>query len=267
MGVEGGPSFNTEEKKFTPEVLKPLHRGVWAEALSDSQELPVGGSVFNQELATKLELDFEAFEEELQNFTAENINVAYGKSKSQVEDWLKKVGSDIDPYTYFVCLQVQQKMQKLLEFNPSAPANSFERHQAYTKKGMPKLSELRGKTECAEQAALGQYLMQKVGLESAYVSGITMQDVNNDDEFPEDHSFLVLSHLGGANKTLLFDIARPRSEHNVPRILEPDAPFTYDLLRDKDELLVGATEVLQGGRLWYGVGEPLAGQHKTVENI
>ena len=53
----------------------------------------------------------------------------------------------------------------------------------------------------------------------------------------------------------------------MPRILETDVPYNYDLLKDKEELLVGATEVLQGGRLWFGVGEPVAGQHKTIEKL
>ena len=35
--------------------------------------------------------------------------------------------------------------------------------------------------------------------------------------------------------------------------------------KDKEELLIGATEVLQGGRLWFGVGEPVAGQHEMIE--
>ena len=53
----------------------------------------------------------------------------------------------------------------------------------------------------------------------------------------------------------------------MPRVLETDVPFNYDLLKDKEELLVGATEVLQGGRLWFGVGEPVAGgQYETIKN-
>lgn len=92
-----------------------------------------------------------------------------------------------------------------------------------------------------------------------------MQDIKDTDEFPESHSFIVLKHPTKPESTLIFDIARPRSQHNVPRVLETDVPFTYELLQDKEELLVGATEVLQGERLWFGVGDPVAGQHKTIE--
>jgi len=256
---------STQEQQKSVEAMREIHRGIWAERLVDGQELPLGGSLFSKELTTKLELDLATFDEQLGGLTEENIRKVYEQSKESVKDWLEKIGSDMDPYTYFLCYNVQQKMHKLLEVDPSAPTNSFERQKMYWGQKPPKLSELKGKTECAERAAFGQYMLQKAGVESAYVSGITMQDVKDTDEFPENHSFIVLKHPTKPESTLIFDIARPRSQHNVPRVLETDVPFNYDLLRGKDELLVGATEVLQGGRLWFGVGEPVAGRHETIE--
>jgi len=258
-------SESAQEEQESVEAMREIHRGIWAKQLSDGQELPLGGSLFSKVLTTKLELDLAAFDEQLGNFTEENIRKVYEQSKDSVKYWLEKVGSDMDPYTYFLCYQVQQKMHKLLEVDPNAPTNSFERQKMYWGQKPPKLSELKGKTECGERAALGQYLLQRAGAESAYVSGITMQDVKDTDEFPEDHSFIVLQNPIKPESTLIFDIARPRSQHNVPRVLETDVPFSYDLLKDKEELLVGATEVLQGERLWFGVGEPVAGQHETIE--
>jgi len=253
----------TNDTRESIEALKSIHRGVWAEKLSNGQELPLGGSLFSKELTTKLELDFEVFEDQLSNFIEQNIRTVYEQNKQSVIYWLKKVGSDIDPYTYFVCYQVQQKIHELLEVDPNNP-NLFEREKMYRSDKPPKLSELKGKTACGERAAMGQYLLQKAGIESAYVSGITMQEVADTDEFPKDHSFIVLKNPTEPNATLILDVARPISQH-VPRVLKTDVPFTYELLRDKDELLVGATEVLQGGRLWFGVGEPVAGQHRTEE--
>lgn len=254
-----------QEKQESVEAMREIHRGIWAERLVDGQELPLGGSLFSKELTTKLELDFAAFEEQLGGFTEENIRKMYEQNKDSVKNWLKKIGSEIDPYTYFLCYQVQQKVHKLLEVDPNAPTNLFERQKMYWSQKPPKLSELKGKTECAERAAMGQYLLQRAGVESAYVSGITMQDVKDTNEFPEDHSFIVLKHPTKPESSLIFDIARPHSQHNLPRVLETDVPFNYELLKDKEELLVGATEVLQGGRLWFGVGEPVAGQHETIE--
>lgn len=256
---------STQEQQKSVEAVRGIYRGIWAVRLVDGQELPLGGSLFSNELTTTLELDLAAFDEQLEGFTEENIRKAYEQSKEGVKDWLEKIGSDMDPYIFFICYGVQQKMHKLLEIDPNTPTNSFERQKMYQGQRPPKLSELKGKTECAERAAFGQYLLQRVGAESAYVSGITMQDVRDTDEFPEDHSFIILKHPTKPGSSLIFDIARPRSQNNVPRVLETDVPFNYDLLNGKEDLLVGATEVLQGGRLWFGVGKPVAGQHKTIE--
>lgn len=247
--------------------IKLLHRGIWAEKLSDGQELPLGGSMFSNELSIKLELDFKNFEDQLNKFTKENIESEYAKSKDSVIEWLNKIGSNVDPYIYFVCWQTQQKVFNLLEADPKKPSDSWARKQAYSEGKVPKLSELKGKSECGERAALGQYLLQKAGVDTAYMSGITMADANDRKEYPEDHSFIVLKNPKNSEETLIFDIARPRHQYNLPRVLKTDAPFTHELLKDKEELLVRATEVLQGGKLWFGVGDPVAGQHESIEVV
>ena len=251
------------EKKWGK--IKLLYGGIWAEHLVDGQKLPVGGTSFSTELSLKLGLDFSSFEDQLTGFTKEAIDSLYDKNKDHVIAWLRETRSNVDPYSYFVCYQIQEKMKKLLEVNPAVPTNSFEQQQIYTAEGgNPKLSRLKGKTQCAERAALGQYLLQRAGINSTYVSGIEMQDAKNTEEFPTPHSFIVLPNPTKPDSTFIFDISRPRSQQGVPRILETDVPFTYELLKDKKDLLVGGTEVLQGGRLWFGVGEPVAGEHKTA---
>lgn len=254
------------QQELVEEVL-PLYRGVWAEKLDNTQELPIGGSLFGKELTKKLELDFSVFEQQLDGFTEEKIKDIYEQNKNDVKDWLEKVGSNVDPYTYFICYQVQEKMHNLLEVDPSN-TDVFEREKMYQKQGVIKLSELKGKTACAERAALGQYLFQKISFKSSYVSGITMNDVEDDDEFPENHSFIVLKHPSRLDSSLIFDIARPHSQSNIPRVLETDVSFNYGLLKDQKDLLVGSTDVFQGikgVRRWFGVGDPVAGQHKTLE--
>ncbi|MCX6807536.1 MAG: hypothetical protein NTZ80_01880 [Patescibacteria group bacterium] len=259
------PISENAKGQESAEAMREIYRGIWADRLEDGQELPIGGSLFNKELTIKLELDFMAFDEQLESFTEGNIKKVYEQSEESVKKWLKQIGSDIDPYTYFLCYQVQQKTHELLEIDPNTPPNLFERQKMYRGQKPPKLSELKGKTYCAERAALGQYLLQKAGAESAYVSGIAMKDVKDTGEFPEDHSFIVLKHPTEPESTLIFDIAKPHSQNNVPRVLKTDVPFTYELLKNKKELLVGATEVLPGGRFWFGVGEPVAGQHEAIE--
>ncbi len=261
------PQIETKKSdEKSSEFIKPLYRGIWADKLENTQELPVGGSMFDKKLSTKLKLDFEVFDSELKGFTEENLKNIYKQSEKNVIDWLKQIGSnDIDPYEYFLCYQVQQKINKLLEIDSRVPTNSFERQKMFMGEEAPKLSEMKGKSECAERAALAQYIFQKSGIHSSYVSGITMNNIKDEDEFPENHSFLVLDHFAKPKSTLIFDIARPISENNIPRVLETDVPFTYDKLKGEEDLLIGAKEILQNHKLWFGVGDQVAGYHKTIE--
>ncbi|TAK95460.1 hypothetical protein EPO05_04130 [Patescibacteria group bacterium] len=264
----GSPPGMREISGEAADVIRLLHRGVWAGKLVNGQELPVGGSLFSDDLTIRLKLDFDSFEDQLGSFTAERIWDAYERNKKALIEWLHKAGSNIDPYVYYACYQAQMKMQQLLEFDPVVPTNSSERKKVYDGEGIPKLSDFKGKSECAEQAALGKYLLQRIGVESAYVSGIGMQDANDSDEYPEEHSFLVMKNPKHKGGTLIFDIARPHSQKSVSRILDTDVPMTYKLLQNHEELLVGATDVLgKGGRLWFGVGEPVAGKHTTISEV
>ena len=106
MGVEFQDTqieTNKPDEKSS-EFIKPLYRGIWADKLENTQELPVGGSMFDKKLTTKLKLDFEIFDNELKGFTEENLKNVYKQSEKNVIDWLKQIGSnDIDPYEYFLC--------------------------------------------------------------------------------------------------------------------------------------------------------------------
>jgi len=256
--------------------IAPLYRGIWAEYLGDNSTLPVGGSLFSTELTTKMSLDFNFFEKQLQNFNKEHIDGLYEEHKKEVAQWLDKVGSDVDPYLYYVLSLVQTKTQSMLGVDKDDPMNqspegvqrNASRMGMYEKGQTPKLSEFVGRSMCAEIAAMGQYLLQRIGVVSTFVAGIAMVDARDKEEYPEDHSFIVLKNPSSDKETFIFDIARPRSQQNVPRLLKTDVPITYGLLKDKNDLLVGATEVLQGGRLWFGVGEPTAGAraHNVIDN-
>jgi hypothetical protein len=130
-------------------------------------------------------------------------------------------------------------------------SDDSQRAQAYANT-TPRLSDLRGIAACAEQAALGQYLLQHVlreGFTSAYVSG-----VEGDETRIGDHSFIVLRDT--CDTTFIYDISRPRREQNLPRLLRTDIPFTREIFEGKKNLLIGGTEVLQGGRIYFGVGNP-----------
>jgi|SRR6185369_11245413 len=257
---------NSQEKKSgtseKEEDFKSLHRGVWAEQLEHGQSLPVGGNIFHDDLSIRLFLDFDYFDSQLGNFTEENIRNHYEKGKPEILKWLKDAGSDVDPYLFFQCFQIQKKVHALLHV--SDKADPLERNKLYSGNYLPRLSQTVGKSACAERAAMGQYLFQKIGRESVYMSGITMADVADGEEYPEDHSFLIINDPDKPNGTLVFDIARPHT-FDMPRVLKTDRQLTYRLFEGQQELLAGATETLSGTRkLWFGIGEPTAGTHKTL---
>jgi hypothetical protein len=246
--------FNNSD--FGPEGIKTLFRGVWADELSNGQELPINRSIIEEELTAKLLLDFENFDEELEGYTEENMKEVFesGENRKLYEEYLESFNAEIDSYLHFVCFQIQRKISKLLEIDPVSKTKPAERDAVYNE-GAPTLSQMKGKTMCTERAALAQYLLQRVGIESAYVSGAS--SVAESGERIESHSFVVLKNRDG--QTLIFDIARPHEGEDLPSIYETDEHFDYELLAGKDDLLIGGTEVLNRSRLYFGVGEAQIG--------
>ncbi|HRY30785.1 MAG TPA: hypothetical protein P5328_00075 [Candidatus Paceibacterota bacterium] len=245
--------FPIEKQEAAPEEIRMLFRGVWADELFGGQELPVGGSLYSEQLTGRLQLDFESFEDELGNYTEEGMKDFFESNgnNDKYREYIESFNSDFDPYLHFVCYQIQNKIISLLEIDQIKRTNALERTKMYVD-NVPKLSEMKGKTMCGERAALAQYLLQKIGVESAYVSGVSSFDEAG--EMEEGHSFIVLKDKDG--QTFIFDVARPHEGNNVPSIFKTDEHFDYELLAGKEDLLVGGTEVLVGQRAYFGVGDP-----------
>ncbi len=232
---------------------RPLYRGLWADQLFDGQELPVGGSIFDDKLTTKLELDFASFIEATKSFTREKLEQEFKATKAALEDWLNRVGASVDSYAFFAATRVMLKVQEVLAYDRAQPDKKAARGAVYRETPTPKLSTLKGKAMCAEYAAMGQYLLQKVGMSSSYVTGVSV--VNPDSDDLENHSFLVIA-AGGED--LIFDIARPITEQNLPRLLRPVVPFTYDVIKDKRNMVIKAEDILRPGHeIYFGVGNPM----------
>lgn len=259
--AKAGPSAKDQQDVLA--ILhepRPLYRGVWAEQLFDGQQLPVGGSLFSQNLNTKLELDFGNLAEETQGFTEEALKKSFLAMEPALKEWLVQIGSTVDPYTLFTATRVMQKTQAVLAYDATKPTKHGERNAVYSGSVSPKLSMFKGKAMCVEYAALGQYLLQKVGVASSYVTGVTVVNPHQGDV--ENHSFLVIS---AGKEELIFDIARPSSEQNVPRLMRPVVPFTYDLLKDKENLVIKAEDVLRPGHaIYFGVGNPLFSEDPNI---
>lgn len=248
-----------QEKKSE---IHELYRGVWADKLDAGQMLPVGGSIFSKEMTTFLELDFDAFEKDLSTLNPQRLQeVLELTGKDSIVEYLDKLKSDIDPLLFFACLQAQKKMAGILKTTDAEPGNSFERMKKYGGETAPKLSELIGKTECAERAAMGQYVLQKIGIQSSYMSGIVMNNPEDNEECPESHSFLVVKD--GNQKQYVFDIARPHN-NEIPRIYSLKQEINEETFKNQEDLLIEGDDIFTHAKLWLGVGDPAAGHHSKM---
>lgn len=236
--------------------IKNIPRGIWSNNLYDGDILPVGGHLNSDELDIKLELDFSTFEGELENYNKESFIEFFetGDNKKNYREYLESFGSNFDAFTHFVCFQVQKKVEKLLEIDPVKKTDSQERNYMY-ENSIPKLSEMRGKSMCSEIAALAQFLIQRIGIESAYMSGKSSSS-SSPNSF-ENHSVVVLKNPENDKFDLIFDVARPR-ESGTPVIYKTEEDFDYKNLVDEYEKYIKGQEVVDGRVCWFGVDDGLA---------
>ena len=251
----------TEAK--TGPLVRPINGGLFAERLEDGTKLTVGGNILDQNVETKLELDFSNFDARIGNFSKEALEKGYDKNKEDVQKILSALHSDMDPYTFFVLAVVQNKVDQLMVVHHQHETKDKDRVQVYHEKGTPKLSDLVGKSQCAERAALAQYFLQKAGISSTYVGGIMMTDKERedaDDTAPHKHSYIILDNPNKKDISLVFDVTNPlaykqREGEYYPRILEMDAKMSHELFAGEQAVMVAGTDTLTHRRSWYGAGK------------
>ena len=89
--------INKSEGNPNSGEYKKLYRGIWADKLENGDELPVGGSIFSTELTSRLKLDFENFNDQLEGFTADSLAEHYHKGEDAIKGWQKNAASDRVP--------------------------------------------------------------------------------------------------------------------------------------------------------------------------
>ncbi len=242
--------------------MKKIYRGIWADKLENGQELPVGGSIFNDELTTKIYLDFDFFNKKLENYSnPEKMSIGYKESEAPLKDWLSKINSDFDPYLFFVTKNVQKKVERLLEIDKTKETRAVDR-MLKIEKGKRKLTDLIGTSMCAEQSALGKYLLQNIlkeGYFSSYMGGVESFDPK---AYLENHSFIIIKDP--KEKTYIFDIARPNHRNDLQRILNPKVPFNYNLFKNTKNLVVESEEVFRKDKDYFGVGNTLSDEAPKI---
>lgn len=168
---------------------------------------------------------------------------------------------------FFATKAVQNKVQSVFSLSSNNLSGTEAREMKFSGGKVQRLSEMVGMAMCAEQAALGQFLLQGClieGFSSSYMGGVYSGSIKGG--FTPDglnpHSFIVL--CDPQDNTYIFDIARPHSGTNLPRLLAPVVPFKLDLFEETDDLLVEAIEVLRRKKLHYGVGNMFNFRPKTI---
>lgn len=231
---------------------RTLYRGVWADKIKDGDTLPVGGSIFSDELDIMLDIDTAWMDQETEGFTNERINEVFAASnREKFEKWAgeNNINVDLDLDTLHRLYQVQMKMRKLLKVGDESVAR--ERKDLYLKDRRAKLSDFIGRSECAEQAAVGKLLLDKLGVKSTLMEGV---HVDSKDDYPSDHSFLIVDDPQGEG-SLIFDIARPKaSVDGFPRILRSDKKIDYSIFEGKNNYVIPVKDIYSGTTLYYGVG-------------
>lgn len=272
--------------------ITDLYRGEYADVLNNGDLLPVGGSMFiSPVLDIKLKLDFDKFEEVISKYSRELFEERFAKVEPFVKKWLEDSQIDIDPRTYLALSDVLANVEKVLKTKETGHGDvegPFSKRNTGYRKGdedLTKLSETVGVSACGERAALGQYMLQKIGISSSYMSGVRMDDAKDDEAFPENHSVIVI-HKKDAD--YVFDIARPYvtsaekeggEKQTVPRIMKTATRLEPELFKQvdgkkHDGLLVECEEVLTlkkkdgtpfRGRSYFGVGVPVAGSKEVID--
>jgi len=246
LGGGGGD----RKESGTPTDIKPLYRGLWADKIKDGDEIHVGGSIFSDDLDVFLEVDTSWMSDKIKTFTRERIDEVYDSTNREIfTDWLEKHGIKIDPKLFNDLLHVQMKMKALLAVNDEPVANKRKDH--YLSNRRAKLSDFIGQSECGEQAVVGKLLLDRIGVESSLMNGV---HVDNKNDYPIDHSFLILDDPQGEG-SLIFDIARPKASiDGFPRILRTDKKLSHSTFEGKNNYVVPAKDIYNGTTIYYGVG-------------
>lgn len=268
MNFETPQVQNTSETVESPITIEQnTYRGVFSETLKDGERLPVGGSMFGGPMNIFLTLDFETFKEDVKGFTSDNLQKIYESQKEIFDEWFEKLNfKGINSKDFFILFTIQKTIQRILKTeNNQENVDKKSRRELYANPGA-KLSDFVSVTECAERAAFAQYILQNSGIKSAYMSGIVINDAGDMNEYPEDHSFIILN-LGDEDneKQYVFDVARPYSEHNIPHLFEIKNKINKDTFKDTDDKLILSQSVIDGRQLYFGVGDVVLGT-RNVSN-
>lgn len=120
----------------------------------------------------------------------------------------------------------------------------------------PKLSELKGVSMCAPQAALGVKIFQEIAPD--YLSAYVNTSIKTKEQAPSRHSTIVVQKSSSPDITFILE---PLSPHNndsvpgaIPKIAHTEVPFTKDNFNELPRRFYTATEIFTGEQVEYLFG-------------
>ncbi len=190
--IEGSAQTSVENADETGRI-RQLYRGLWAEEIKEGDKIPVGGSIFSDKLDIVMEVDTELLTDKTDKFIRERLDELYSSDNGQlIKKWIEENNLQIDPMLFHHLLYTQKKMGAILEVGDESVA--VARKDLYLSERYAKLSEFVGQSECAEQAVIGKFLLDKIGIKATFMEGVHVDSKKSD---PFDHAFLILDDSQG----------------------------------------------------------------------
>lgn len=223
--------------------------------VNDGDVIPIGENILDGS-SYNLIADFSnlrSFFDETNNALRKKISDS--ESLKQLQEWLSSQNIDIDPRIFMSCYVFTRKF---LEKYPDFYKNIIERGQKRKKildsEKNVKLSTLfkEDAFECAEISALAKRFLQENDINCVYFNGDMLS--SDQDEFSENHSFLIILHNG---EIYLFDPANPTNTTQgfFPSIYElktGDKDSFFQEIRSR-KVFFPFEDVLTRKVIYYGV--------------
>ncbi|MFZ2522357.1 MAG: hypothetical protein WAX44_00110 [Minisyncoccia bacterium] len=238
-----------KERKGEEEKIKQLFGHCFEISKFEEGDLiPVGGeSIFSSEVNIRVTGDFDNFKQ----FLSETHELASKYDLPKLKEWLNSNGIEIDEKLFAILFAFTKKFE---EKYPDNPERTEARRKLYSEKGKEiKLSDIfsANSAECAEIATLAQGYLQQEGVPSTYFSGDVLW--NRDDEFSEEHSFVVIRH---GDRVYIYDPTNPVSgtSEKFPSIYTTEVNFDEEIAKGQKRF-VTAKNLLSKKEAYYGTND------------
>ena len=227
-----GPQFELsgERKDKQEKIDKLFGRSLKISSIEDGDAIPVGGSMFSNEVDTMMVCDFGKLAEFYEKVDGVVEQLTDKTRQEKLKLWLEKNDTNIDPELFTQLTAFNQVYKH--EFVKEKGEVEKQRRDLYLADNEKEatLSEILQKSspKCAEIAALAQHFLQKEDIPSTYINGDVLRD--EEIEFSSDHSYLIIEDDG---KQYIYDPSNPLPSESgpMPNVLRTEVDFKEEITK------------------------------------